>query len=45
MRALGCREAILLDGGISGQLMVREAGGAARTWPGIRSVPLGLVAR
>ena len=45
MRALGCREAILLDGGISGQLMVREAGGAARTWPGIRRVPLGLVAR
>lgn len=44
MRALGCRDAILLDGGISGQLMVREAGGAARTWPGIRSVPLGLVA-
>jgi uncharacterized protein YigE (DUF2233 family) len=45
MRALGCRQAILLDGGISGQLMVREAGGAARTWPGIRSVPLGLVGR
>jgi exopolysaccharide biosynthesis protein len=45
MRALGCRDAILLDGGISGQLMVRETGGAARTWPGIRSVPLGLVAR
>jgi hypothetical protein len=44
MRALGCRDAILLDGGISGQLMVREEGGAARTWAGIRSVPLGLVA-
>ncbi len=44
MLALGCRDAILLDGGISGQLMVREAGGAARSWPGIRSVPLGLVA-
>ena len=43
MRALGCRDAILLDGGISGQLMVREADGAPRTWPGIRSVPLGLV--
>jgi uncharacterized protein YigE (DUF2233 family) len=44
MRALGCRDAILLDGGISGQLMVREPSGAPRTWPGIRSVPLGLVA-
>jgi uncharacterized protein YigE (DUF2233 family) len=45
MRALGCRNAILLDGGISGQLMVREEGGAVRTWAGVRSVPLGLVAR
>ena len=45
MRALGCRDAILLDGGISGQLMVREAGGGSRTWAGIRSVPLGLVGR
>jgi exopolysaccharide biosynthesis protein len=44
MRALGCRDAILLDGGISGQLMVREEDGAARTWAGIRRVPLGLVA-
>jgi uncharacterized protein YigE (DUF2233 family) len=44
MRALGCRDAILLDGGISGQLMVREEGGEARTWAGVRSVPLGLVA-
>jgi exopolysaccharide biosynthesis protein len=44
MRALGCRDAILLDGGISGQLMVREAGGEARTWAGVRRVPLGLVA-
>ena len=45
MRALGCRDAILLDGGVSGQLMVREESGAARTWAGIRRVPLGLVAR
>jgi exopolysaccharide biosynthesis protein len=45
MAALGCRQAILLDGGISGQLMVGEADGGARTWPGIRSVPLGLVGR
>lgn len=45
MLALGCGDAILLDGGISGQLMVRDAGGEARTWAGIRRVPLGLVAR
>jgi hypothetical protein len=45
MGALGCRQAILLDGGISAQLMVREAAGPARTWPGTRSVPLGLVGR
>jgi uncharacterized protein YigE (DUF2233 family) len=45
MRALGCRDAILLDGGVSGQLMVREESGEARTWAGVRSVPLGLIAR
>jgi exopolysaccharide biosynthesis protein len=45
MGALGCRQALLLDGGISGQMMVRDAEGAARTWPGTRSVPLGLIGR
>lgn len=45
MGALGCRQALLLDGGISGQMMVRDVEGAARTWPGIRSVPLGLIGR
>lgn len=43
MGALGCRHALLLDGGISGQLMVRDANGSRRVWPGTRSVPLGLV--
>src|SRR5206468_9800779 len=43
MGALGCRRALLLDGGISGQLMVRDAKGAERSWPGTRSVPLGLI--
>jgi hypothetical protein len=43
MRALGCRQAILLDGGISGQLMVRDSAGGARAWPAVRSVPLRLV--
>lgn len=44
MGALGCREAVLLDGGTSGQLLLRHAE-ATRTWPGTRRVPLGLVAR
>lgn len=41
--ALGCREAVLLDGGVSGQLLVRDSTGAAHTWRGLRKVPLGLV--
>jgi hypothetical protein len=46
--ALGARRAVLLDGGLSGQLLVREAGadGTARrerAWRGLRPVPLGLV--
>ena len=45
MGALGCREALLLDGGISGQLLLREADGGARVWSGVRRVPLGLVGR
>jgi uncharacterized protein YigE (DUF2233 family) len=45
MGALGCREALLLDGGISGQLLLRDADSAARVWSGIRRVPLGLVGR
>jgi uncharacterized protein YigE (DUF2233 family) len=42
--ALGCRDAMLLDGGISARLRVRDASGAAHDWEGLRSVPLGLVA-
>lgn len=45
MGALGCRQALLLDGGISGQLLVREPGGTSHVWPGTRRVPLGLVGR
>lgn len=45
MEALGCRDALLLDGGISGQMLLRDAGGSVRTWPGARSVPMGLVVR
>lgn len=44
MGALGARQAVMLDGGLSGQLLVREAGGGEREWKGLRRVPLGLVA-
>jgi hypothetical protein len=40
---LGCRRAVLLDGGLSGQLMAREADGTARRWAGLRRVPAGLL--
>ena len=33
MGALGCRQALLLDGGISGQLMLRQDDGSALSWP------------
>ncbi len=39
----GCLRAVALDGGISSQLLVREAGGRERAWRGWRKVPLGLV--
>jgi len=42
MGALGARRAVLLDGGISSQLLIRE-GARTRAWPGWRRVPLGLV--
>jgi hypothetical protein len=45
MGALGCRHALLLDGGISGQLLVRETGGSVRSWAGTRRVPMGLVGK
>jgi hypothetical protein len=45
MGSLGCRSAILLDGGISGQLLVQDSTGGRREWAGTRSVPLGLVGR
>lgn len=41
MGGLGATRAVLLDGGLSGQLMLRE-GGALRQWPGLRGVAAGL---
>jgi hypothetical protein len=35
---------MLLDGGISARLRVRDVAGVAHDWEGLRSVPLGLVA-
>jgi hypothetical protein len=43
MGALGCSRAVMLDGGISSQLLVRDSVGSVQRWPGIRRVPLGLV--
>lgn len=42
MGALGCAEAVLLDGGISGQLLVQDQG-RRRAWPGLRKVAAGLL--
>jgi exopolysaccharide biosynthesis protein len=43
MGALGCRRAVSLDGGISGQLAVRDVDGTWRKWTAWRRVPLGLL--
>jgi uncharacterized protein YigE (DUF2233 family) len=43
MRSLGCERAMLLDGGVSGQLAFRNLDGTLRRWPNWRQVPLGLV--
>ena len=42
--ALGCRDAMLLDGGISARLRIRDSRGTTHDWEGLRNVPLGLVA-
>ena len=44
MGALGARQAVALDGGISGQLLVREADGTEHAWRGLRRVPMALLA-
>jgi hypothetical protein len=46
MGALGASDAVMLDGGISAQLLLRDI--ASRTelrWRGVRKVPLALIAR
>ncbi len=44
MGALGASRAVLLDGGISGQLMVRDQG-RTREWNGLRGVAAGMVVK
>src|SRR5581483_6067345 len=43
MGALGARDAVMLDGGISGQMLVGAAGPSRHAWRGVRAVPLALV--
>ena len=45
MGALGATDAVMLDGGISAQLLLRAPGRAPMRWPGVRRVPLALIAR
>ena len=45
MGELGSRDAVMLDGGISAQMMLRDRAGNVRSWRGLRSVPLALIAR
>lgn len=45
MGALGARDAVMLDGGISAQMMLRDRSGTVRSWRGLRPVPLALIAR
>lgn len=44
MGSLGAQRAALLDGGISAQLAVRTTPNELRRWPGMRRVPLALLA-
>lgn len=44
MRRLGVTDAVMLDGGLSAQLRVRN-GTVDRQWPGLRTVPLAVVGR
>jgi uncharacterized protein YigE (DUF2233 family) len=43
MRTQGCRDAMMLDGGLSSQMAVRGRDGTVSRWPNLRAVPLGMV--
>jgi len=44
MAALGARQAVLLDGGLSAQVALQDAAGDLHRWSSLRRVPLALVA-
>lgn len=44
VRGLGAHHAVMLDGGVSAQMLVRNALGESRAWKGMREVPLALIA-
>jgi exopolysaccharide biosynthesis protein len=44
MRRAGAVRAMMLDGGLSAQMLVRQDGNT-KQWPGLRSVPLAIVVR
>jgi exopolysaccharide biosynthesis protein len=43
MRSLGCVRAMMLDGGLSSQLALRDANGTLERWANWRAVPLAVV--
>jgi hypothetical protein len=43
MKSLGCRRAMLLDGGMSSQMAIRRRDGSVERWPNLRPVPMGWV--
>jgi len=43
MRRLGATRALMLDGGLSAQMLVRAGNGVVTRWPGLRGVPLAWV--
>jgi len=43
VKSLGCHRAMLLDGGLSSQLAIRESEGKLQRWTNWRLVPMGLV--
>jgi exopolysaccharide biosynthesis protein len=43
MRSLGCARAMMLDGGLSSQLALRDANGTLGRWANWRAVPLAVV--
>jgi exopolysaccharide biosynthesis protein len=43
IRAVGARHAVMLDGGVSAQLLLRGED-ATHVWRGMRNVPLALIA-